>query len=126
MLEAVAAGSSSGTIRARLGQIETAAGDLVAADGHLRAATELAPELALAWLLWGANAEAADRPSDALVRYQRAADLEPANVAVLLRLGRLQLRSGATVEGRRHLERAVRLAPASPAGREARRLLEEP
>jgi predicted Zn-dependent protease len=124
LLEAVAAGTASALIRTRLGQIEMAGGDLAAADSHLRIAAGLVPDLAFTWLLWGDLAEARRRPTEALLRYRKAAAIEPASAVILLRLGRLELRTGAAAEGRRHLERAAALAPGSPEGREARRLLQ--
>jgi tetratricopeptide (TPR) repeat protein len=123
LLDGVAAGTSSALIHTRLGQIESGTGDLAAADSHYRIATELSPGWALAWALWGETLEALNRPTNALERYRKASTIEPENAGHLLRLGRLYLGTGQKARGRALLERAAALAPDSPEGREARRLL---
>ena len=75
LLDAVAAGTRSAAILARLAQLALADGELEAADAHLRRATGLAPGWAPAWLVWGDLAERQGRIGEARKRYGRAADL---------------------------------------------------
>jgi Flp pilus assembly protein TadD len=125
LMRAADAGTESGPLLARLGQLELAAGDFDGAERHLREATALAPELSSAWVLWGACAERAGRPADARARYERATRLAPRDAVARLHLGRLRLQQG-DAAGRADLAAVVSLAPSSSAAREARRLLAAP
>lgn len=125
LARAADAGTESTPVLTRLAQLELAAGDLSGAERHLRDAVALTPDFSAAWVLWGAVAERDGRNPAALQRYQRATRLAPRDAVALLHLGRLRLRLGESA-GRADLEGAVRLAPASSAAREARRLLGTP
>jgi tetratricopeptide (TPR) repeat protein len=86
---ALAAGTRSGAVYARLAQVELAAGAVAAAERHARLATEVLPEFAPAWWVWGEAAEKAGRPADAVPRYRTAIERgldTPAAVAHLDRL----------------------------------------
>jgi arylsulfatase A-like enzyme/Flp pilus assembly protein TadD len=120
------AGAGSTALLARLGQLELAAGAFPLAEGHLREATGLTPDFPTAWLLWGAVAERAGRPADALQRYERAVRLSPRDPVALLHLGRLRLKQGDAAAAHAELESVVRLAPGSAPAREAQRLLGAP
>jgi Flp pilus assembly protein TadD len=90
----------------------------------LSEATRLLPDWPPSWLLWGAVAEREGGFTDALARYEKAVALAPNDATALLHLGRLRLKQGDPARAREELERASRLAPGSPAAREARRLLQ--
>ena len=122
----IEAGTQSAAMLTRLAQIELSQGKLAAAGALLRDATTLLPTWSPPWLLWGAVAEREGKPVEALPRYEKAVALAPNDAAALLHLGRLRLKQGDTARGRRDLEEALRLAPTSPVGREARRLLGSP
>lgn len=122
---AAAAGTVSGAIATRRGQIALAAGDLATAEARLGLAVELTPELAPAWWSWGEAAEAAGEESAAIERYARAVELRPDDARARLHVGRLLSRLGRVEEARRMLEAASRLGAGSAAGREADRLLAE-
>ncbi|MDR7458019.1 MAG: tetratricopeptide repeat protein, partial [Armatimonadota bacterium] len=62
----------------------------------------------------------------ALARYREAARVSPESATVQLWYGRAALKVGRIDEARAALERAIALAPASDAAREARVLLEGP
>jgi cytochrome c-type biogenesis protein CcmH/NrfG len=64
--------------------------------------------------------------ADALARYEKAVALAPNDASALLHLGRLRLKQGDAARARETLEKATRVAPGSPAAREARRLLAVP
>jgi arylsulfatase A-like enzyme/Tfp pilus assembly protein PilF len=117
------AGTASGSLLARLAQIEIARGLKDKADGHLEEATTLLPQWPTSWLIWAALAETQQRDADAITRYERASAADPKNPAPLLQLGRLHLKRGETARARQDLESAATLAPGSAAGREAQRLL---
>jgi arylsulfatase A-like enzyme/Tfp pilus assembly protein PilF len=122
--QAVAAGTESAIVLTRLGQLALARGDLDGADAHLAEALRLLPEWGPAWLLWGDAAERRDLPGAALVRYLRAAELEPRDAVAALRASRLLLAAGDTARARSLLEQAAAAAPESPAGQEALRRLD--
>ena len=126
LVRAADAGTESVALLTRLGQLELAAGALPLAEGHLRDATALTPDFPTAWLLWGAAAERAGRPADAVSRYERAVRLAPRDAIALLHLGRLRLKQGDATAARAALESVVRLAPRSAPAREAERLLAAP
>ncbi len=125
LAEAVRAGAASAAIHIRLGQIESAAGEAAAARGHYRTAVGLAPAWTLPRLLWGELEETEGSYGEALEHYAAAVAAEPSSPAAYLRMGRLYLRTGAEAAARANLERAAQLAPRSPEGREAIRLLGE-
>jgi tetratricopeptide (TPR) repeat protein len=62
----------------------------------------------------------------AMARYKEAARVSPRSATVQLWYGRAALKAGRTDEARRALQRAIILAPASDAAREARTLLGNP
>ena len=119
---AVAAGTHSGTVFARLAQVELAAGALPAAERHGAQAVDLLPEFAPAWWVWGETAEKAGRGPDAARRYASAVERGLDSPRALLHLGRLLARQGRMEAARPYLERAAR--GGSPEAAEARRLLE--
>jgi tetratricopeptide (TPR) repeat protein len=119
-----AAGTASATLLTRLAALEVDRGQDKAADGHLAEATTLLPGLSSAWLLWAALAEKDGRDADAIARFERAATTDPKDPTAFLHMGRLQLRRGDSAGARRNLQTAMALAPSSPAGREAARLLQ--
>jgi choline-sulfatase len=119
----VAAGTRSGAVFARLAQVELAAGAVAQAERDGRRATELLPELAPAWWVWGEAAEKAGRLSDAAERYTAAIERGLTSPRASLHLGRLLVRQGRKDVARVHLERAARDGAATDAA-EARRLLE--
>ena len=86
---ALAAGTRSGTVYARLAQVELAAGAVAAAEEHARLATEVLPEFAPAWWVWGEAAEKAGRPRDAVPRYRTAIDRGLDTPAAVSHLDRL-------------------------------------
>jgi len=120
---AAEAGTGSAALLTRLAQVESARGEVPAADGHLREATTLLPAFAPAWLEWGALAERGEHDADALGRYERAAAADATDPTPFLRLGRLHLRRRETAQARRDLEKAAAARPGSAEAREARRLL---
>lgn len=121
--QAVAAGTLSGGIFARLGQLALADGELVVADGRLKQATDLLPQLTAAWWSWGEVAERQGDLQRAVERYGRAVELSPRDAGSRLHLGRLLAGLGREEEARRMLQAAARFGGGSPAGREAARLL---
>jgi cytochrome c-type biogenesis protein CcmH/NrfG len=76
MRQTVAAGTESGVLLTRLGEIELQRGDVAGADGHLAAATRLLPEFATAWKLWAEVARRQSDPATAAERAARAAALQ--------------------------------------------------
>ena len=119
---AVAAGTHSGVVFARLAQVELAAGAVAAAEGHGAQATALVPEFAAAWWVWGETAEKAGRPAEAARRYAAAVERGLDSPRASLHLGRLLARLGRGADARPHLERAARSG--APEAAEARRLLD--
>jgi arylsulfatase A-like enzyme/Tfp pilus assembly protein PilF len=119
---AVAAGTHSGTVFARLAQVELAAGLLPAAERHGARAVDLLPEFAPAWWVWGETAEKAGRSAEAARRYAIAVERGLDSPRASLHLGRLLARLGKGEAARPHLERAARSG--SPEAAEARRLLD--
>jgi tetratricopeptide (TPR) repeat protein len=79
-------------------------------------ASTLAPEAAHAWIAQGAVLASSDppRPFDALVAYERAVILEPANAEAQRRLGRAMLQQGRATDAQMHLLRAITLQPEDP------------
>lgn len=69
---AVAAECESGVVFARLAEVELGRGELGAADGHARRATELLPQWPAAWLVWARIAEAQGRGEAANERRRQA------------------------------------------------------
>jgi len=69
---AVAAECESGIVFARLAEVELGRGELEAADGHARRATELLPQWPAAWLVWARIAEAQGRAEAASERRRQA------------------------------------------------------
>ena len=120
---AVAAGTQSGTVFARLAQVELAAGAIAAAEKHGAQAATLLPEFAPSWWVWGEAAEKAGRPADAIARYKRAIESGLDTAAAALHLGRLLAQQGQAAAARPYLERAARDA-GSPHAAEARRVLD--
>jgi arylsulfatase A-like enzyme/Flp pilus assembly protein TadD len=120
--QALAAGTRSGAVYARLAQVELAAGAVAAAETHARLATEVLPELAPAWWVWGEAAEKAGRPADAVPRYRTAIERGLGTPRAAFHLGRLLAQLGRGPEARPYLERAARES-APPEAAEARRLL---
>jgi arylsulfatase A-like enzyme len=119
---AVAAGTHSGVVFARLAQVELAAGAVAAAERHGAQATELVPEFAAAWWVWGETAEKAGRAAEAARRYAAAVGRGLDSPRASLHLGRLLAGLGRGAEARPHLERAAR--GGTPEAAEARRLLD--
>ena len=119
---AVAAGTSSAAILARLAQIETAAGELDAAERHAAEATSLVPEFAAGWWVSGDVAQKRNSRGEAIRRYEKAVSLGFGDARAYLELGKLLLAEKRADAARRYLERAA-TAGSSPAASEARRLL---
>ena len=120
---AVAAGTSSAAILARLAQIEMAAGDLPSAERHAVEGTSLVPEFGAGWWIAGDVAQKSNRPVEAVRRYEKAVAVGFGDARAYLELGRLLLVQKRPEPARRYLERAVASGGASPAAIEARRLL---
>jgi len=120
---AVESGTASAAILTRLAQIELAAGKTSAAEAHGAEAVGLMPEFGAGWWTWGEVAEKADRPRDAITRYEKAVATGFRDPRALLQLGRLLLAEGRTDSARRHLAEASSAGGASPVAAEARRLL---
>jgi arylsulfatase A-like enzyme/Flp pilus assembly protein TadD len=120
---AVAAGTSSAAILARLAQIETAAGDLGAAERHASEATGLVPEFAAGWWVSGEVAAKSGRRREAIARYEEAVRLGFGDARAYVELAKLLLAEKQTDAARRYLERAATAGGSSPAASEARRLL---
>jgi tetratricopeptide (TPR) repeat protein len=120
---AVAAGTSSAAILARLAQIETAASELDAAERHASEATSLVPEFAAGWWVAGDVAQKRNRPREAIERYEKAVSLGFGDARAYVELAKLLLAEKRTDAARRYLERAVTTGGSSPAAAEARRLL---
>jgi arylsulfatase A-like enzyme/Flp pilus assembly protein TadD len=120
---AVQAGTRSGAVYARLAQVELAAGAVAEAERDGRQATELVPEFAAAWWVWGEAAEKAGRLPDAAERYGQAIERGLGSPRASLHLGRLLARQGRSDAARVHLENAARGGSPTDAA-EARRLLE--
>ena len=119
----VAAGTRSGTLYARLAQVELASGAVAQAERDGKTATELLPEFAAGWWVWGEAAEKAGRRADAAARYVEAIDRGLASPRASLHVGRLLAGMGRAADARGHLERAARDGAAAEAV-EARRLLD--
>jgi arylsulfatase A-like enzyme/Tfp pilus assembly protein PilF len=122
MKRAEAAGTESGLVLSRLGQIELARGDAAAAEGHAGRAVKLTPEFAPAWWVWGEAAEKLSRRPDAVTRFTKAIELGLSSPGAMLHLGRVLQQSGRTAEARPYLERAARAG--GPTAAEAMKLLE--
>ena len=120
---AVLAGTRSGAVLARLAQVELAAGMMADAERDGRRATDLLPEFAAAWWVWGETAEKAGRLDAAATRYAAAIERGLDDPRAALRLGRILAGLGRKDAARPHLERAARDA-APPDALEARRLLD--
>ncbi len=125
LLQAVAAGTRSAAVHARLAQLDAAAGRFGAAREHLERAAEMLPGWVTLWMLRGDLEERQDRDGDALAMYLRAIEADPEDPAPLLRATRLLAESGRSQEAAALLRRAAARAPTSPAGLEAARLLEQ-
>lgn len=108
---------------ARLAQVELAAGAVAQAERDGRRATDLLPEFAAGWWVWGETAEKAGRLRDAADRYTAAIERGLTNPRASLHLGRLLANQGRADAARPHLERAARDGAAADSV-EARRLLE--
>lgn len=121
---AAEAGTDSAVVFTRLAELEIAAGLFAAAGKDLDRATRIAPGWVPAWLRWGELAEQEGRGDEAVARYLRGEAADGRNADACLHLGRLLLRRGERALARRYLDRALTLDPGSPAGREARHLLE--
>jgi tetratricopeptide (TPR) repeat protein len=120
---AVSAGTRSGAVFARLAQVELAAGAVAQAERNGRQATDLVPEFAAAWWVWGETAEKAGRPKDAVDRFTTAIERGLDSPRAALHLGRLLAAQGRGTAARPYLQRAAQSgAPADAA--EARRLLD--
>jgi tetratricopeptide (TPR) repeat protein len=120
---AVAAGTSSAAILARLAQIEMAARELDAAERHAAEATALVPEFGPGWWISGDVAQKSNRRSEAARRYEKAVALGFGDARAYLELGKVLLAEKRTDAARRYLERAAASEGASPAAAEARRIL---
>ena len=120
---AVREGTRSGAVFARLAQVELAAGALAPAEANGRRATDLVPEFAAAWWVWGEVAEKAGRTADAVDRFSTAIDRGLGSARASLHLGRLLAGLGRANDARVHLTRAAQDG-SSPAAVEARRLLD--
>jgi arylsulfatase A-like enzyme/Flp pilus assembly protein TadD len=119
----LATGTRSGAMFARLAQVELALGAVADAERNGRLATELVPEFAAAWWVWGETAEKAGRTTDAATRYAAAIERGLDDPRASLRLGRILAGLGRKDAARPHLQRAAQGgAPADAA--EARRLLD--
>jgi len=121
--QAVAEGTLSGAIFARLGQLALADGELVIADARLKQATDLVGHLTPAWWNWGQVAERQGDLPLAVERYGRAIELSPRDASARLYQGRLLVQLGRRDEARRMLQVAAQLGGGSEVGREAARLL---
>ena len=93
MRRAVAAGTDSAIVWARLAELELAAGDGAAAARAAEEATRLVPELAQGWLVRGTVAETAGRLGDAVRLYERAMSLGLADPDLVARVQRLRARA---------------------------------
>jgi tetratricopeptide (TPR) repeat protein len=103
--------------------VELAAGAVAPAEENGRRATELLPEFAAAWWVWGETAEKAGRLADAAARYTTAIDRGLESARASLHLGRLLAGLGRKDSARVHLQRAAQDGT-SPSAIEARRLLD--
>ena len=122
---AVAAGTSSAAILARLAQIEAAAGEWKIAESHALEATSLMPEFAAGWWISGDVAEKSGRRKEAIARYEKAVALGFGDARAYLELGRLLLAEGRLDAGREYLTRAAAAGGDARAAAEARRILSE-
>ena len=100
---AVAAGTSSAAILARLAQIETAAGELDAAERHAAEATSLVPEFAAGWWVSGDVAQKRNSRGEAIRRYEKAVSLGVGDARAYLELGKLLLAEKRADAARRYL-----------------------
>jgi arylsulfatase A-like enzyme/tetratricopeptide (TPR) repeat protein len=125
LLEAQEAGTRSGTILARLAQLELSAGDLDAARRHVEESLALLPGLPATWWVAGEVAEKQGRAAAALESYEKAVALGLSDPRAWLRVGKLQLAAGRTADARRSFQRAADLGGRTTTGEDARRLLDE-
>lgn len=116
--EAIAPPSSGPSVEARLaladGRRALAAGRLQEARARLRAALELSPDYAEAWLSLGAVETRAARPAAAIRAYRSAIASEPERIETLTSLANLLWEEpdrAAKEESLRLLDRAVALRP---------------
>jgi spermidine synthase len=106
-----------------LAQVLVESGDLAGAGAAMDRVLELDSRAPEAWAMRGRiRAQQGDR-AGAESDLRRATDQGAALPWAELLLGRILLEKGEGEEGRAHLREAVRLAPDSPAGREAQELL---
>ena len=86
-------------------------GQFSEADSLFNSIVRAAPELALAWHLWGDMLLRSGNTEAAVLGLRKAVDLEPGNPAFLFSLGQALLKAGAADEAEKCLRKVLRKAP---------------
>lgn len=113
------AGIEKGEVQLDRARALVALGDVKAARDALDVALTQAPQDPLAWLLSATLARRSDEMKLAQAHIARAVQLSPDDASVALEEGNIAVLTGYEDIARSAWERAVKLAPASPAGKAA-------
>ncbi|MCZ6463397.1 MAG: tetratricopeptide repeat protein [Proteobacteria bacterium] len=106
-------GRDSSRLRAAIGTYKAEQGDAFGAIAQLQRSVDLEPN-AVALINLGVIQERAGEVEDALASYERALEVDGANVDALFYAGRASLKAGQPERAQQLLRRAARLSPERP------------